>query len=194
MKDGTWTMEHGSFEIPQGATMNDPIPNIDQIDRYVARFKDREPDWGVLDFQAKTDPKYRRAQMRYVGGGGTGKHDDPKIIKAGHFTLSTMIIPPGNEGPLHLHSDVEELFFVLEGELTCIWSDGDRQVETTLGPRDLIWIPAGIWRGVRNDGDQETSFLTMLGAQKPELPSYPEGSPLTEARRSRDDLDDIQSR
>jgi mannose-6-phosphate isomerase-like protein (cupin superfamily) len=158
------------------------IMDIEQIDSYIARFADRETDWGVLDFQAQIDPKYRRGQMRYVGGGGTGQHDDPKIIKAGHFTLSTMIIPPGNEGPLHLHSDVEELFFVLEGELTCIWSDGNRQVERKLGPRDLVWIPAGVWRGVRNDGAKEVAFLTMLGAQKPELPTYPEGSPLTEAR------------
>ena len=165
--------------------MSDSIPSIDDIDKYVARLKDRQPDWGVLDFQAKVDPKYRRAQMRYVGGGGTGKHDDPNVLKAGHFTLSTMILPPGNEGPLHLHSDVEELFFVLEGTLTCIWSDGVRQIERTLGPRDLISIPAGVWRGVRNDGEKETAFLTMLGAQKPELPTYPEGSPLTEARASR---------
>ena len=93
-----------------------------------------------------------------------------------------MILPPGNEGPLHLHTDVEELFFVLEGTLTCIWSDGNRQIERALGPRDMVWIPAGIWRGVRNDGKVDVSFLTMLGAQKPELPSYPEGSPLTEAR------------
>jgi mannose-6-phosphate isomerase-like protein (cupin superfamily) len=165
--------------------MSVSIPNIDQIDRYVARLNDRQPDWDVLNFQAKVDPKYARAQMRYVGGGGTGKHDDPNIIRAGHFTLSTMILPAGNEGPLHLHSDVEELFFVLEGELTCIWSDGNREVERKLGPRDLIWIPAGIWRGVRNDGDKDTAFLTMLGAQTPQLPTYPEGSPLTEARSQR---------
>ena len=164
--------------------MSHLIPPLEDIDKYVARLQNRQVDWGVLDFQTKVNPKYRRGQMRYVGGGGTGKHDDPNIIKAGHFTLSTMIIPPGNEGPLHLHSDVEELFFVLEGQLTCIWSDGSRQVERTLGPRDLIWIPAGIWRGVRNDGEKEVAFLTMLGAQKPELPSYPEGSPLTEARSS----------
>jgi mannose-6-phosphate isomerase-like protein (cupin superfamily) len=165
--------------------MSVSIPSIDQIDRYVARLDDRRPDWDVLNFQAKVDPKYKRAQMRYVGGGGTGKHDDPNIIRAGHFTLSTMILPAGNEGPLHLHSDVEELFFVLEGELTCIWSDGKREVERKLGPRDLIWIPAGIWRGVRNDGDKDTAFLTMLGAQTPQLPTYPEGSPLTEARSQR---------
>jgi mannose-6-phosphate isomerase-like protein (cupin superfamily) len=165
--------------------MSEPTPAITEIDKYVARLRDRTVDWDVLAFQAAVDPKYRRGQMRYVGGGGTGKHDDPNIIEAGHFTLSTMIIPPGNEGPLHLHSDVEELFFVLEGELTCIWSDGVNRVERNLGPRDLIWIPAGIWRGVRNDGATEVAFLTMLGAQKPELPSYPEGSPLTEARTAR---------
>jgi mannose-6-phosphate isomerase-like protein (cupin superfamily) len=162
--------------------MTNPVPSIDDIDKYVARLKDRQTDWGVLDFQAKVDPKYRRAQLRYVGGGGTGRHDDPNIIKAGHFTLSTMLLPPGNEGPLHLHTDVEELFFVLEGTLTCIWSDGNRQIERALGTRDMVWIPAGIWRGVRNDGKGDVVFLTMLGSQKPELPAYPEGSPLTEAR------------
>jgi len=160
-------------------------PNINDIDKFVARLKDRQKDWGVLDFQAQVNPKYKRAQMRYVGGGGTGQHDDPNVIKAGNFTLSTMILPSGHEGPLHLHSDVEEIFFVLEGTLTCIWSDGKRNVERSLGPRDLVWIPAGIWRGVRNDGNTDVSFLTLLGAQKPELPSYPEGSPLSEARKAR---------
>jgi mannose-6-phosphate isomerase-like protein (cupin superfamily) len=163
----------------------DTVPSIHEIDKYLARLNDRKADWDVLKFQADVDPKYRRAQMRYVGGGGTGAHDDPNIVKAGHFTLSTMILPPGNEGPLHLHTDVEELFFVLEGNLTCIWSDGKAEVERTLGPRDLVWIPAGIWRGVRNDGTVDTLFLTLLGAQKPKLPDYPEGSPLSEARAKR---------
>src|SRR5262249_41661048 len=93
----------------------DNTPNIESIDDFIARRTDRKADWDVLSFQAQVDAKYRRAQMRYVGGGGAGAHDDPNIIKAGHFTLSTMILPPGNEGPLHLHTDVEEVFFVLEG-------------------------------------------------------------------------------
>jgi mannose-6-phosphate isomerase-like protein (cupin superfamily) len=163
----------------------DEVPSIDQIDKFVARLCDRRADWDVLRFQANVDPKYRRAQMRYVGGGGTGAHDDPNIIQAEHFTLSTMIVPPGNEGPLHLHTDVEEIFFVLEGTLTCIWGDGKSRIERTLGPRDMVWIPAGIWRGVRNDGPTDAVFLTLLGAQKPKLPDYPEGSPLTEARRNK---------
>lgn len=165
--------------------MANETPNIQDIDKYIARLSTRNADWEALDFQAGVDQKFRRAQMRYVGGGGTGKHDDPNVIRADHFTLSTMILPAGNEGPLHLHADVEEIFFVLEGELTCIWSDGTREIERTLGPRDMVWIPAGVWRGVRNPGQVETRFLTLLGAGRPELPTYPEGSALTAARLER---------
>src|SRR5947199_8918533 len=99
----------------------------EEIDRSIARWTDREPDWEVLGFQAKVDAKYARAQARYVGGGGTGAHNDPKVIPADHFTFSTMIIPAGHEGPSHVHHDVEEVFFVLEGQVTCILDrDGEQ--------------------------------------------------------------------
>ena len=39
-------------------------PDINEIDKFVARLQDRQIDWGVLDFQTKVNPKYRRAQMR----------------------------------------------------------------------------------------------------------------------------------
>ena len=38
----------------------------------VARYATRSYDWDALKFQADFDPKYRRAQMRYVGTGATG--------------------------------------------------------------------------------------------------------------------------
>ena len=155
----------------------------EQIDRCIARWAEREPDWDVLGFQAKVDPKYARAQARYVGGGGTGAHDDPKVIPAEHFTFSTMIIPAGHEGPLHLHHDVEEVFFMLEGEVTCILERDGEHVERVLGPRDLIWVPAGVYRGVRNDTDRECAMVVVLGAGRPQLPTYPEDSPLARARR-----------
>ena len=162
--------------------MEKSTTNVGEIDQWIRRLEDREFDWKALQFQADVDQKYRRAQIRYLGGGGTGKHDDPNIIKAQHFTLSTMLLPSGSEGPLHLHSDVEEVFFVLEGSITCVWADGDRELERTLGPRDMLCTPAGIYRGVRNDTDQDALMLVMLGTPRPELPTYPEGSPLIEAR------------
>ncbi|TCP31715.1 cupin domain [Scopulibacillus darangshiensis] len=153
--------------------------------KYVARLKDRKTDWDVLSFQESIDPKYRRAQIRYVGGGGTGQHNDQSVIKADHFTLSTMLLPAGSEGPSHLHHDVEEVFFVIQGQITAIIEDEGEKYEIPLDTRDCIWSPPGVYRGVRNDGDVDALMLVMLGAQKPQLPTYPEGSALEDLRLER---------
>ena len=39
------------------------------IESRIARFEGRKYDWNALKFQADFDPKYRRAQMRYIGTG-----------------------------------------------------------------------------------------------------------------------------
>src|SRR5690554_818201 len=59
----------------------------------VARFKGRKYDWNALKFQADFDPKYRRAQMRYIGTGATGVKADTNTIPAENFTFSTMVLP-----------------------------------------------------------------------------------------------------
>lgn len=154
--------------------------------KYVARLDDRTLDWNVLKFQEELDPKYRRAQKRYIGRGATANNDS-NVIQAERFTLSTMVLPAGCEGPLHLHDDVEEVFFILKGKVTAlIQADNDSEVyEIQLGERDCISSPPGVYRGVRNDGDEEALMLVMLGASKPNLPTYPEGSALEELRKQR---------
>jgi mannose-6-phosphate isomerase-like protein (cupin superfamily) len=154
--------------------------------KYVARLQDRTLDWNVLKFQEEIDPSYRRAQMRYIGRGATANNDS-NVITAEHFTLSTMVLPPGCIGPLHLHDDVEEVFFILEGEVTAlIQEDSDSEVhEIKLSARDCISSPPGVYRGIRNDGKEEARMLVMLGAVKPNLPTYPEGSELEELRKHR---------
>ena len=91
----------------------------------IARHSTRKYDWDALKFQADYDAKYRRAQMRYLGTGGTGVKSDANVIAAEHFTFSTMLLPAGHEGPLHVHHDVEEVFFVLRGKLM-LEKDGER--------------------------------------------------------------------
>ncbi len=103
-----------SWGRPEGATF------AQWMDSRVARLASRRYDWNALKFQADYDPKYRRAQMRYVGTGGTGVASDANTIPAEHFTFSTMILPAGAEGPLHVHHDVEEIFFVLRGKVKLI--------------------------------------------------------------------------
>jgi mannose-6-phosphate isomerase-like protein (cupin superfamily) len=148
------------------------------VDSWIARLETRRLDWDALKFQEKVNPRYRRAQMRYVGTGATGVASDTNTVPAGHFTLSTMVLPPGAEGPLHTHHDVEEVFFVLDGQVTCYMEKDGERVERTLGPRDAISVPAGVARGERNDGSVEARMLVIVGTGKPQLPTYPENSPM----------------
>src|SRR3954465_11690187 len=137
-----------------------------QLERRVARHSTRRYDWEALKFQADFDPKYRRAQMRYVGTGGTGVEADDNVVPAEHFTFSTMIMPAGCIGPMHLHTDVEEIFFVLRGKLkvTCE-KDGERW-ETVLTDRDLISITPGVYRSEENIGEEDALMCVMLGASR----------------------------
>ena len=87
-----------------------------------------------------------------------------------------MLLPPGAEGPEHTHHDAEEAFFVLEGEVE-VGIHRDGQVEKrTLGYRDMIVVPAGVPRSLKNNGDSDALFCVIIGAQKPQVPTYPETS------------------
>ena len=151
----------------------------------IARFATRKYDWDALKFQADFDPKYRRAQMRYIGTGGTGVENDGNAVPPEHFTFSTMVLPPHCEGPLHVHHDVEEVFFMLRGRIRLFFERDGEKWETELGERDLVSVPAGIYRGLVNDHDEEALMCVMLGAPKPKIPNYPADHPLAKIDRSK---------
>ncbi|PTU65000.1 MULTISPECIES: cupin domain-containing protein [Chromobacterium] len=144
----------------------------------------RRYDWDALKFQADFKPEYGRAQMRYVGTGATGVAADGNTVPAVHFTFSTMKIPPGHIGPLHLHTDAEEIFFVLQGtvKLFCESLEGERW-EAVVGPRDLISIPPGIYRGEENVGDDDALLCVMVGSPRPMTPTYRPDDPLSRIKR-----------
>lgn len=166
--------------------MSAPSPTTGQpdqlIDSCIARNESRYEDWDTLGFQAKAGDEFRRAQIRYIGSGATGDHaTDSRILPAEHFTFSNMRLPVGAIGPEHTHHDVEEVFFVLEGTLEVTVhdaEDGTRTASRVLGYRDLIRVPAGVPRSLRNIGDVDALFCVIIGAQKPELPTYPPTSPM----------------
>lgn len=155
----------------------------DWMETRIARFSGRTYDWNALKFQADFDPKYKRAQMRYIGTGATGVAADVNTIPSENFTFSTMVLPSKCEGPLHLHDDVEEVFFLLRGQITLMLKMGDEEIKTILNERDLISIPPGIYRGLFNHGEEEALMCVMLGAQKPAIPTYPNDHPLSKIKR-----------
>ena len=48
----------------------------------------------------------------------------------------------------------------------------------TLGYRDMIVVPAGVTRSLKNEGDTDALFCVIIGTRKPQVPTYPEYSPL----------------
>ena len=156
----------------------------DWMDSRVARFETRTYDWDALKFQADYDPKYARAQCRYMGTGGTGVSNDENVVPAEHFTFSTMILPAGCEGPPHIHVDVEEVFFMLKGNIRLTIEFDSDYYETILKERDLVSVPPGYYRGLYNIGQEEALMLVMLGNKKPVTPNYPPDHPLSKIKRS----------
>lgn len=157
--------------------------DLDQlIDSCIATRQSRHEDWDTLGFQAKAGEQFRRAQVRYIGSGATGNHDsDDRILPAEHFTFSNMRLPVGAIGPEHTHHDVEEVFFVLEGTLEVTVhdvEDGTRTASRVLGYRDLVRVPAGVPRSLRNIGDTDALFCVIIGSRQPQLPTYPPTSPM----------------
>lgn len=167
-----------SWRKPEGVSLAEWIEN-----QRIARYEDRTYDWDALKFQADYDPKYRRAQMRYIGLGAAGAKSDGNVIPAEHFTFSTMVLPAGCEGPLHVHDDVEEVFFMLRGKVQLFFECDGESAETTLYERDVVSVPPGVYRGLLNIGQEEALMCVMLGTPKPQLPTYPPDHPLAKLKR-----------
>jgi mannose-6-phosphate isomerase-like protein (cupin superfamily) len=141
------------------------LSNDELLERYVQRFSQAEPDWNAFA-DAKLDG-FRRAQRRYIGGGGSGKHDDPDVIPAANMTLSVMQMPPGQASTAHTH-EVEEVLFVLQGELTVLVEDKQGNTATRkLGKWDCASCPAGVPHGFSNEGTEDVYFTVMLGGGRP---------------------------
>jgi oxalate decarboxylase/phosphoglucose isomerase-like protein (cupin superfamily) len=142
----------------------------DIMARYVGRFADKKGDWAAFE-DAKIEG-FKRAQHRFVGAGGSGKHDDPSVIPARNFTLSIMYVEPGQGNAAHTH-EVEELFFVLRGHLDVFVEDEDgKRITKRLGPWECISCPPGVIHGYQNDSLEPVFFQVMLGRAKPETMGY----------------------
>jgi uncharacterized cupin superfamily protein len=75
------------------------------------------------------------------------------------FGMNEIVLAPGQRGRIHLHERQEEVFLVLEGELT-IGLDGE---EETLAEGELIRVAPGIRRQLVNRGPSKLILLALGG-------------------------------
>jgi len=138
----------------------------------VARFADRREDWTVFGFETARDPRFARAQRRYLGASGSVDHGDLRgSIPATAFTMSIQSMPVGNRIPVHCH-ETEEVFFILDGECLVRCWDGTASHEITLGRWDLVALPPFLQHEVINTGAVVCHVQTMLAKPQPLRPQY----------------------
>jgi quercetin dioxygenase-like cupin family protein len=68
----------------------------------------------------------------------------------GAVAVMEHLLPHGMATPLHLQAKEDELFYVLEGQIT-VWMDGERS-KATAG--DVVWLPRGQAHAFRVDSER----------------------------------------
>jgi mannose-6-phosphate isomerase-like protein (cupin superfamily) len=144
----------------------------DKLAGRVARFADRREDWTVFGFETARNPRYARAQRRYLGASGSVDPSDLRgAIPASAFTMSIQSMPVGNRIPMHCH-ETEEIFFILDGECLVRCWDGEESFDIRLGRWDLVALPPFLQHEVFNEGEGTCHLQTMLAKPKPLRPQY----------------------
>jgi mannose-6-phosphate isomerase-like protein (cupin superfamily) len=137
---------------------------------FIGRHTDKSFDWDAFPGSSGF-PELARAQMRYIGAGGSPKADDPSTLRPGKFTLSLVHQPVGKYAACHSHEVVEH-FLVLSGVLTVGWAWGDEVIEARLGPNDMVLNQVGRPHGFRNDGVEPVLMSISVGSGMPKPPVY----------------------
>src|ERR1700694_2714040 len=128
----------------------------------IGRHTEKSFDWDAFP-GSRGFLELARAQMRYIGAGGSPKADDPSTLKPGRFTLSLVHQPVGKYAACHSHEVVEH-FLVLDGVLTVGWAWGEEVIEVQLGPKDMVLNQLSRPHGFRKDGIEPVLISISVGS------------------------------
>jgi quercetin dioxygenase-like cupin family protein len=141
-----------------------------ELKAHTGRFTDKAFDWNAFPSNAGF-PDLARAQMRYIGAGGSPKVGDTSTLKPDNFTLSLIYKEPGRYAACHSH-EIEESFLILSGALIVGWERDGAVVEVNLGPKDMILNAREIGHGFRVDGVEPVMMSISVDVGKPLPPKY----------------------
>lgn len=142
----------------------------DDLKAHTGRFTNKKFDWKAFPSNVGYD-ELARAQMRYIGAGGSPKVGDTSTLKPDHFTLSLIYKEPGRYAACHSH-EIEESFLIIDGTLVVGWEKDGEVVEVTLGPKDMILNAREIGHGFRVDGVESVMMSISVDVGKPLPPVY----------------------
>lgn len=141
-----------------------------ELQHHVVRHVDKTFDWDAFPSN-RGFPELERAQMRYIGAGGSPKVGEPGTLPPEHFTLSLIYKHVGKYAACHAH-EIEESFLIINGVLTVGWERDGEVVEVRLGPKDMILNARDVGHGFRNDGIEPVLMSISVDVGKPLPPRY----------------------
>ncbi|MBP0494596.1 cupin domain-containing protein [Pararoseomonas indoligenes] len=149
-----------------------PVPSSleAELRAHVGRHVEKTFDWDAFPSN-RGFPDLERAQMRYIGAGGSPKVGDTSTLKPEHFTVSLIYKHVGKYAACHAH-EIEESFLIIDGVLTVGWEKDGEVVEVKLGPKDMILNARDIGHGFRNDGIEPVLMSISVDVGKPLPPRY----------------------
>lgn len=145
-------------------------PLAAELRAHTGRFTDKAFDWNAFPSNAGF-ADLSRAQMRYIGAGGSPKVGDTSTMKADNFTVSLIYKEPGRYAACHSH-EIEESFLILSGALIVGWERDGEVVEVNLGPKDMILNARDIGHGFRVDGVEPVLMSISVDVGRPLPPTY----------------------
>jgi len=148
----------------------DVSPLAADLKAHTGRFTDKAFDWHAFPSNDGFD-ELARAQMRYIGAGGSPKVGDTSTLKPDNFTLSLIYKEPGRYAACHSH-EIEESFLIINGALVVGRERDGEVVEVNLGPKDMILNAREIGHGFRVDGVEPVLMSISVDVGKPLPPVY----------------------
>lgn len=82
---------------------------------------------------------------------------DTAVPSSGSLTWIEQLVPPGDGSPYHIHHGEDEIFYVLEGEMSFV--SGDNVWKG--GPGTFVFLPRGIPHGFKTEGDKPSRSLLI---------------------------------
>jgi mannose-6-phosphate isomerase-like protein (cupin superfamily) len=155
-------------EVPADVELVAPMPpeqiaklrhyTIEQMRRRVATPDDLA--WSARPFLDSTLPGGGAELALVVGFGLTEDRDQEPVVYNPHgHSVAWLRAEPGGGVLTHRH-DEDQVLIVRDGEWEVTLNQHD-QVSVHLGERDILSVPAGAWRSLRNVGDERGHLVVV---------------------------------
>jgi mannose-6-phosphate isomerase-like protein (cupin superfamily) len=106
-----------------------------------------------------SQPNSARAIVVPPGGGHRVGNVEflARTVDTPRFTFAIIEIAAGRQLDEHVHSNEDDAFYILQGEMIFILGDD----EIAAPPGTFVLVPPGVAHGFRNDGDAPVRMLNL---------------------------------